>query len=98
MQRIPLTSKERKSMGSVFFVSFFVCFLTERKQNLHQKKLLEFGWIPLDPGNRQWKRRVGAVIVQSVAFSLASVLHLEKTEKTELQGKGLGVCYTEQEH
>lgn len=96
MQRIPLTSRR----GKVWVVFFFVCFvfLTERKQNPHQKKLLGFGWIPLDPGNRQWKRRVGAVIVQSVAFSLASVLHLEKTEKTELQGKGLGIRYTEQKH
>lgn len=34
---------------------------------------------------------MGAVAAQSVAFSLASVLYLEKAEKTELQGKGLGL-------
>lgn len=41
---------------------------------------------------------MGAVIAQPLAFSLASVLHSEKTEKAELQRKELGFCFTEQEH
>lgn len=45
------------------------------------KKLLGFGWIPLGPGNRQWKRRVGAITVQA--------------EKMELQGREMGACFLE---
>lgn len=74
-QRIPLTSKEVRSMGSLGCWFFFFFNLRGIKIYIG-KKLLGFGWIPLDPGNRQWKRRVGASTVQA--------------EKMELQGRGLG--------
>lgn len=79
-------------MGRGFILLVFFLFLNLRGNKIYiRKKLLGFGWIPLDPGNKRWKRRVGAVTAQSIAFSLASVLYLEKAEKTELEGKGLGL-------
>lgn len=61
---------------------FFFFFLNLRGVKICiRKKLLGFGWIPLDPGNRQWKRRVGAITVQA--------------EKMELQQRGLGACFME---
>lgn len=78
-QRIPLTSEEVRSMGSL---GCFFFFLNLRGIKIYiRKKLLGFGWIPLDPGNRQWKRRVGAITVQA--------------EKMELQRTGLGACFME---
>lgn len=41
---------------------------------------------------------MGAVTVQSIAFSLASVLQLEKAEKIGLRGEELGARFTEREH
>lgn len=41
---------------------------------------------------------MGAVTVQSIAFSFASVLQLEKAEKIGLWGEGLGARFTEREH
>lgn len=42
-------------MGSL---GWFFFFLNLRGIKIYiRKKLLGFGWIPLDPGNRQWKRR-----------------------------------------
>lgn len=77
-QRIPLTSEEVRSMGSLG--CFF--FLNLRGIKVYiGKKLLGFGWIPLGPGNRQWKRRVGAITVQA--------------EKMELQGREMGACFLE---
>lgn len=77
-QRIPLTSEEVRSMDSLGWVFF----LNLRGIKIYiREKLLGFGWIPLDPGNRQWKRRMGAITVQA--------------EKMELQGRGLGACFME---
>lgn len=60
-------------MGSL---GWFFFFLNLRGIKIYiGKKLLGFGWIPPDPGNRQWKRRVGAITVQA--------------EKMELWGRGL---------
>lgn len=71
-------------MGSLGWFVFF-SFLNLRGIKIYiRKKLLGFGWIPLDPGNRQWKRRVGAITVQA--------------EKMELQGRGLGACFMDGTH
>lgn len=76
-QRIPLTSEEVRSMGGLVFF-----FLNLRGIKIYIRgELLGFGWIPLNPGKRQWKRRVGAITVQA--------------EKMELQGRGLGACFME---